>query len=65
MLRSLQVLSLVSASLLGGFVPTLKAGERDKQTLITLNERVAVEDVILAPGEYVLKLLDSESTGDS
>jgi hypothetical protein len=37
----------------------LKASGWDKRTTITLNERVAVKDMILPPGEYVLKLLDS------
>jgi hypothetical protein len=59
MFRNLKVLALLSASVFGGLGPSLKAGEWDKQTLITLNERVAVEDIVLPPGEYVLKLLDS------
>jgi hypothetical protein len=61
MFRFLQVLALLSASFVGGLVPSLKASESNKKTFITLNERVAVEDVVLPPGEYVLKLLDSAS----
>jgi hypothetical protein len=62
MFRYLQVCALLSASVVAGFVPSLKAGEWDKRTVITLNQRVDVEDVVLPPGEYVLKLLDSSST---
>jgi hypothetical protein len=55
----LQVCALLSATVVGGFVPSLKAGQWDKRTSITLNQRVAVKNVVLPPGEYVLKVLDS------
>jgi hypothetical protein len=59
MFRSFQAITLLSACVVGGLVPSLKADEKDKRTLITLNEPVVVEDVLLKPGEYVLKLAES------
>lgn len=61
MFRYLQVCALLSANVVGGFVPSLKAGQWDKRASITLNQRVAVENVVLPPGEYLLKVLDSSS----
>lgn len=61
MFRYLQASALLGASLAGALAPSLKADDLDKKTIITINERVAVEDVVLSPGEYVLKLLDSQS----
>jgi hypothetical protein len=60
MFRYLQF-ALLGASLAGAFVPSLKADNFDKKTILTVNEPVAVENVVLTPGEYVLKLLDSQS----
>jgi hypothetical protein len=61
MFRYLQASALLCASLAGALVPSLKADDLDKKTIITINERVAVENVVLPPGEYVLRLLDSPS----
>lgn len=61
MFRFFQVIALLSACVVGGLVPSLKADEKDKRTLITLNEPVVVKDVLLNPGEYVLKLAESVS----
>jgi hypothetical protein len=61
MFRYLQASALLGASLAGALVPSLRADDLDKKTILTVNERVAVEDVVLPPGEYVLKLLDSQS----
>jgi hypothetical protein len=61
MFRYLQASALMGAGLMLGLVPSLKASDLDKKTIITINERVAVEDVVLPPGEYVLRLLGSPS----
>jgi hypothetical protein len=61
MFRYLQASALLATSFVGALVPSLKADDWDKKTIITINEQVAVEDVVLAPGEYVLKLLGSPS----
>jgi hypothetical protein len=60
MFRYLQF-ALLAASVVAALVPSLKADGLDKKTIITVNERLAVENVVLPPGEYVLKLLDSPS----
>jgi hypothetical protein len=60
MFRYLQF-ALLGASFAGALVPSLKADELDKKTIITITERITVEDFVLPPGEYVLKLLDSPS----
>ena len=49
--------SLVSSA----FVPSLKASEFDKKTIITISQPIAVEDTILPAGQYVLRLLDTPS----
>jgi hypothetical protein len=61
MLRYLQASALLGASLMVGLVPSLKADDWDKRTILTVNEPVAVENFVLPPGQYVLRLLDSQS----
>jgi hypothetical protein len=39
----------------------LRADEWDEQTDITIDKSMSVDGKILAPGEYVLKLMNSES----
>jgi len=38
-----------------------RADEWSKKTVLTIHETVQVTDTVLAPGQYVLKLLDSQS----
>jgi hypothetical protein len=45
-------------------VVPLRADEWDKQTDITVNEPISVDGTILARGEYVLKLANSDSNRD-
>jgi hypothetical protein len=52
--------SLVSSA----FVPSLKAGESDKRTTITISQPVDVQGTILPAGQYVLTLLNSVSSRD-
>ena len=52
--------SLVSSA----FVPSLKASESDKKTIITISQPVTVEGTLLPAGQYVLKLPDSSSSQD-
>lgn len=51
-------LGLLAAS----YAPSLRADERDKLTRITINQPLQVQDVVLAPGEYVFKLLSPDSS---
>ncbi len=61
MFSYLKASALLGASLVGTLVPSLKADDWDKKTIITVNQTLAVEDVVLPPGQYVLRLLDSPS----
>jgi hypothetical protein len=45
----------------GLHITPLRADEWDKRTDITVNEPISVDGTLLAPGEYVLKLIDSDS----
>src|SRR5579862_8101939 len=50
------------AALAGGlFVFNAKADEWDKKTVLTVNTPIQVQDTLLEPGQYVFKLLNSES----
>ncbi len=56
-----------SASLIlatAALVPQAKADEWDKQTKVTFNNPVEIPGMVLGPGTYTLKLLDSPSTRD-
>jgi hypothetical protein len=59
MIRYSPVFAALAASLMSSaFVPSLKASEFDKKTIITISQPIAVEDTILPAGQYVLRLLD-------
>ena len=59
---NLTVFAALAMSLMSSaFVPSLKASDSDKKTLITISQPVAVEGAILPAGQYVLRLLDSTS----
>lgn len=53
-------LSLMSSA----FVPSLKASETDKKTVITVSQAIAVEETVLPAGKYVLRLLSSSASRD-
>jgi hypothetical protein len=58
--RYLPVFAALAVSLTSSaFVPSLKASEFDRKTIITISHPVAVEDTILPAGQYVLRLLDT------
>ena len=42
-------------------VPSARAAEWDKKTIITLNESIQIEGTVLDPGQYVLKLVNSDA----
>ena len=46
-------LGLLSAS----FVPSMRADESNKETRLTVNQALQVEDILLTPGEHVFKLI--------
>jgi LPXTG-motif cell wall-anchored protein len=57
------VLASVScaALLVAGFVPQARADAWNKKTIMTINEPLQVPKMVLQPGKYVLKLVDSQS----
>jgi hypothetical protein len=62
---NLTVFAALAMSLMSSaFVPSLKAGEWDKKTTITISQPVAVQGTILPTGQYVLKVQDSSSLRD-
>lgn len=50
-------------TILAGFtmLPSVKADDWDKETVVTLNPSVAVPGQVLAPGKYIFRLADSQS----
>jgi len=53
---------LCGMALAAGVATTpVRADQYDKKTILTVNETVQVRDTVLEPGQYVLKLLDSQS----
>ena len=63
MKKYLPVLTALATSLMSSpFIPSLKASDVDKKTIITISQPVAVEGTILPAGKYVLKLQDDQST---
>jgi len=44
--------------LTAGLAPPMRADDRDKETHFTTNETLQVGNILLAPGQYVLKLID-------
>jgi len=61
---NLPVFAALAVSLMSASVPSLKASEFDKKTIITISQPVAVQGTILPAGQYVLKLQDLWSTRD-
>src|SRR5579863_5333584 len=61
--RYLTVFAALAMGLISSaFVPSLKASESDKKTIITISQSVTVEGTLLPAGQYVLKLQDSPSS---
>ncbi len=56
------LLAVASMGLLGiGLTPSARADEWNKRTTLTVTEPIEVPGAVLAPGDYVIKLLDSPS----
>lgn len=45
----------------GALAPRARADQWDKRTILTVNQPIQVRDQLLQPGQYVLRLLDSNS----
>jgi hypothetical protein len=44
--------------LTAGFAASMRADDRDKETRLTTNQPLQVGNILLAPGQYVFKLID-------
>jgi len=65
MFRYSHIFAVLAMTLMSSaFVPSLKASETDKKTVITVSRTIAVEKTVLPAGKYVLKLLNSPSSRD-
>ncbi len=59
----LRVVTALALSLMSSaFVPSLKANESDKRTIITTSQPVTVRGTTLPPGTYELRVQDSSSS---
>jgi len=56
-------LTIASLGLLAGaaLMPSARADEWNKKTILTINEPIQVPNKVLQPGTYVMKLMDSPS----
>ena len=61
MMMSMRLVSLMSLAAMVSLVPTAKADEWDKKTVLTVSETIQLPNVTLQPGTYVFKLLNSQS----
>jgi len=43
------------------FGPSLRTDERNRETRVTINQRLQVQDTVLAPGQYLFKLLEPDT----
>ena len=65
MKRNLPVFAALATVLMSSsFVPSLKADEYDKRTIITISQPIDVQGTILPAGQYILRLQDSSSNRD-
>lgn len=49
------------ALVVGIAAPNARADEWNKKTVLTVNDTIQVQDAVLQPGQYVMKLLNSQS----
>jgi hypothetical protein len=62
MKRYLPTFAALAISLMSSaFMPSLKASEWDKKTVVKISQPVAVQGTVLPAGQYVFKLLESFS----
>jgi len=65
MKRRLSAVAALAMSLMSSaFVPSLKASEFNKETIITISQPVSVRGTTLPPGTYVLRTQESPSSRD-
>jgi len=61
MMTSLRLIAVTSLAAAVSLAPMAKADEWNKKTILTVNETIQLPTVVLQPGTYTFKLLDSQS----
>src|SRR5271155_616307 len=61
MMTSIRLIALTSLAAAVSLAPMAKADEWNKKTILTVNEAIQLPTVVLQPGTYTFKLLDSLS----
>lgn len=61
MMTSIRLIALTSLAAAVSLAPMAKADEWNKRTILTVNEAIQLPTVVLQPGTYTFKLLDSLS----
>jgi hypothetical protein len=61
MMTSIRLIALTSLAAAVSLAPMAKADEWNKRTVLTVNEAIQLPTVLLQPGTYTFKLLDSLS----
>lgn len=60
-MTSIRLIALTSLAAAVSLAPMAKADEWNKRTVLTVNEAIQLPTVVLQPGTYTFKLLDSQS----
>jgi hypothetical protein len=61
MMNTIRLIALTSLAAAVSLAPMAKADEWNKKTILTVNESIQLPTVVLQPGTYTFKLLDSQS----
>jgi hypothetical protein len=61
MMNSIRLIALTSLATALSLAPMAKADEWNKRTILTVGETIQLPTVVLQPGTYTFKLLDSQS----
>ncbi len=61
MMNSIRFAALTALAAVVSMAPLAKADQWDKRTVLTVKETVQLPNVVLQPGTYTFKLLDSQS----
>ena len=56
-MNRLTITTAMLGLLTAGLAPSMRADDSNKETRITINQPLQIQDVLLAPGQHVLKLI--------
>jgi hypothetical protein len=56
-MNRLKITTAMLGLLTAGFASSIRADDSNKETRITINQPLQIQDVLLAPGQHVLKLI--------